>query len=201
MLMHLVYSSLGWYLSINLLRLREFARKLAMGFEVYLLLDFDDGLLPSAHGWAFQGRMRSETLYSNPRLPLFRNGTVHLDTTPFGGDIFAFGRTSIGIDPANFVIEVRMRATGPDAERSDCAGSLGVFAGRDGDLGLGVSLLPRQLNANGVFVPGGTCNHEPKSPVEGSTFHTYKSVFQCDYLQLCHSDRAHYARRARAMAH
>ena len=145
----------------------------ATGTEV--VLDFNDGLLPSAHGWIFQGQDQNRQPLSETQVASVSGGILQLDTTPFGGigsnETVGFWHIPVSVDLANFVIELRMRAIQPDGVRSSCQGLVGasLVVGN-----FGVSLMPSQLSVFGMSVPGGTCGDEAYIAADGSSFHTYR---------------------------
>lgn len=148
-----------------------------------IILDFNDGLLPSAHGWTFQGQ--DDASVPNPiaesQVASVSGGILFLDTaTPFGvGSDNAFAIWTIllpPIDAANYVMEIRMRAFLPDALRSFCSGLLGAALEVKGNFVTEVSLMPRQLSVTGL--PGATCSTQINLPADGGNFHTYKVEVQ-----------------------
>jgi hypothetical protein len=147
-----------------------------------VVLDFEDNLLPSAHGWTFQGHDQSNQPLLESQVASVSGGVLQLDTVPFGGvasgnTLAYWRRVTPDINPLAYEYEVRMRADAPDAFRTCSGGLLGagieVVAGFDSNL----TLMRPQLTLGG-FSP--TPGVEPclVMPADGSTFHTYKLVVQ-----------------------
>jgi hypothetical protein len=122
-----------------------------------IILDFTDGLLPSAKGWTFQGQDQFRQPLTESQVASVSGGILRLDTVPFGGvssnDTFAFWRKStIGIDPVNYEYEIRMRSIEPNSFRSCFGGLLGAGIGVLGNFESGITVMQPQLHLGG-FTP------------------------------------------------
>jgi hypothetical protein len=139
-----------------------------------IMLDFNDGLLPSAHGWTYVGQCDGATPVEESAVASVSNGILSIDTaTPFG--VFshrcAYWLTPLApVDPSNFEVEIRMRAMAPDAARAACSGFLGAGLQVTGSNLTALYLMPSQLTLAGVA--GLSCG-ELYTTVDGSNFHTY----------------------------
>lgn len=144
-----------------------------------IVLDFNDGLLPSGHGWTFQGQ--DDGLVPSPiaesQVASVSSGVLLLDTaTPFGvgsDNAFAYWGIPLSpIDPTNYVMEIRMRAVQPNGFRNFCGGFLGALLSVSGDFRTELSLMPGQVTLGGA--PGSTCATEINLAADGGNFHTYR---------------------------
>jgi YVTN family beta-propeller protein len=149
-----------------------------------IVLDFNDGLLPSAHGWTFQGFDQSNQPILESQAASVSGGVLHLDTTQFGGvfggNALAFWRKpTTGIDTANYEYEIRMRADAPNSTRNCSGGLLGAGIEVRESFDSDFTLMQPQLHLGG-FSPtpaGGPCFF---ASADGSAFHTYKVVVRND---------------------
>ncbi len=139
-----------------------------------IVLDFNDGLLPSAHGWTYVGQCDGATPVEESAVASVSNGVLSIDTaTPFGvfGSRCAYWLTPLApVDPSNFEAEIRMRAIAPDSARASCSGLLGAGLQVTGSYLMALYLMPSQLTLAGVA--GLSCG-ELYTTVDGSNFHTY----------------------------
>lgn len=161
-----------WWLVALLLALPAAAQE--------VVLDFDDGLLPSAHGWFFEGQDDGVPPNRIPesRVASVSGGVLFLDTaTAFGvgsDNAFAFWSHPLApLDPSNYMMEIRMRASLPDGFRGFCVGFLGVDLAVTASFRSEISLMPRQVTLHGA--PGSTCPTEIYLLADGRSFHTYRA--------------------------
>ncbi len=147
-----------------------------------IILNFNDGLLPSAKGWTFQGLDQFQQPLSESQVASVSGGILYLDTVPFGGigsnGTLAYWRISTAsIDSANYEYEIRMRAFAPNSSRSCFGGLLGagieVRESFDSDL----TLMQPQLHLGG-FTPTFSGSPCLLFSLDASIFHTYKLVVQ-----------------------
>ncbi len=149
-----------------------------------IILDFTDGLLPSAKGWTFIGQDQFQQPLSESHAASVSGGILHLNTVPFGGvgsnDTLAYWRISTAsIDPANYEYEIRMRAIAPNSFRSCFGGLLGAGIEVRGSYDSDITVTQPNLYLSG-FSP--TPSNAPcfLFSLDGSIFHTYKLVVQND---------------------
>jgi hypothetical protein len=140
-----------------------------------IILDFNDGFLPSAHGWTYEGQCPGTIPVDESAAASVSNGILRIDTaTPFG--VFGWSQCAYWhaplapVDPSNFEVEIRMRATAPDFARASCSGFLGAGLQVTGSYLTALYLMPSQLTLAGVA--GLSCG-ELYTAVDGSNFHTY----------------------------
>lgn len=135
-------------------------------YYTQLLLDFDDGQFPSAHGWTYRGSCASVV----PEGDLFSiaNGFLYLDTAaPAGSFDAAYYEKFDAVDPTRtFVFEARLRVLGVEAPGS----STQVFA-----LIIFVDNYYYQLLVNRNDV-GGATGRQHHASIDTSVFHTYTLV-------------------------
>lgn len=149
-----------------------------------IVLDFADGLLPSAKGWTFLGQDQFQQPLSESQAASVSGGILHLNTVPFGGvgsnDTFAWWQIpTASIDPANYEYEIRMRAIAPTSFRSCFGGLLGAGIEVRGSYDSDITVTQPNLYLAG-FSPAPSNDPCFILPIDASIFHTYKLVVQND---------------------
>ena len=142
-----------------------------------IVLSFDDGKLPSEHGWTFTGCWPCYygSLFES-QVASVANGVLRLDTTPFGGvwggQTLAYWQRPLSIPgPSDYEYEIRMRAIAPDSKRTCWGGLLGASMAVQTEFYSDLSVMVPQLYVNGFA-------EEPcfLRDLDGSQFRTYKIV-------------------------
>lgn len=147
-----------------------------------IILDFTDGLLPSAKGWTFQGKDQNGQSISESQVASVSGGMLYLDTVPFSGvgsnDTLAYWSKSIGnIDQANYENEIRMRAFEPNSVRSCAGGLLGAGLNVRANFMSEITVMRPQLTVTG-FTPTSSSDPCLLRTIDASVFHTYKLAVQ-----------------------
>jgi uncharacterized repeat protein (TIGR01451 family) len=146
-----------------------------------ITLNFNDGLLPSATGWTFQGQDHFNQPLSESQVASVSGGILHFDTMQFGSgsdDALAYWRIPINsIDPVNYEYEIRMRAIAPNSFRSCFGGLLGAGIEVRGNFDSDLTAMQPQLHMGG-FSAASSSDPCFLFNLDASVFHTYKIVVQ-----------------------
>ena len=144
-----------------------------------IILDFTDGLLPSAKGWTFQGQSQSGQPLLESQVASVSDGILHLNTVPFSiWDTLAWWSISIAsIDQADYEYEIRMRAFEPNASRTCPSGYLGAGLNVRANFISDITVMQPQLMVN-LFTPTSSSDTCFLMGINGLEFHTYKLVVQ-----------------------